>query len=223
MADIERLLASFPHEPRYLSFEAQTLEDLRRPLDAAHAWELYAESAPFPTEACPHMGRDYAQAGFPELGLDAHRRCLAMDPSQPDLMLYLALALERAGRDGEALPLLDKLLERSPSYGDALAAKARILRRRGDVEGSERALSSLLAPGAEPSPDVLLAAAMNELELGRPQRARELLETAIKTSPQYADLYRVRLRAENAMKDSAAAARTRATLAGLESGAETPP
>lgn len=213
---VERLLASYPHDPRYLSFEAQSLELLHRPLDAARAWELYVESAPFPTEACPMMGRDYEKAGFTQLGLDAHRRCLALDPSKSDLLLFLALAYERAGRDGDALPLLEKLLTRSPGYADALLAVARIHLRRGDVEGADRIVRGLMPTGAEPDADVLLTAAMIELERGRPERARALLEPAIKAKPGYADLYRVRLRAENAMKASGFAARTRAVLADLE-------
>ena len=216
---VERLLASSPHEPRYLSFEAAALELQHRPLDAAHAWELYAESAPFPTEACPMMGVDYENAGFPALGLDAHRRCLALDPSNADLLLYLALGLERAGRDDEAQPFLDKVLVINPAYVDAILAEARIQLRRGDLDAADRFIRSSMSPGVEPSPDIRLTAALIELARGRPARARQLLAPAIKAKPNYEDLYRVRLRAENAMGDSGAAAQTRAILAELERGA----
>jgi len=212
---VRRLLASYPGEPRYLGFQAEILELARRPLDAARSWELFLRVAPFPADACPSLGRDYVLAGLAARGLDADRRCLALDPSKPDLMISYALALERARRDAEAEPLLAGALKQNPNDADAVAALARLLVRRGDLDAAEKITAAALAvsPG---NSDVLLAAARVSEERGDFKAARERLELAIRRSPDYGDLYRALAKVLAKAGDDAGAGRARAAAAAAD-------
>lgn len=212
---IGRLLAAFPHEPRYLSFEAETLERAGRPLEAARSWELYVKSAPFPTEACPSLGKDYAAAGLADAALDAHRRCLALDPTKTDLMVYLAGALMRAGRDAEAAEVYAQAARRSPDDPDATLGAARLALKREDAASAETAVEPILKANPDNS-DVLVVAAQVAFAKKDDARARTLLLHAAEVSPRYTDVFRLLLRAQNALGDAEGAAKTRRSLAELE-------
>jgi tetratricopeptide (TPR) repeat protein len=214
LSAVRRLLASFPHEPRYLSFEAQELERLGRPRDAARAWELFMLSAPFPTDACPSLGDDYARAGRADLALEAHRRCLALDPSKPDLMVYYARALENAGREDEAAALAAEALAADPRDADAATLVIRVRLKKGDLAAAKAASDALLAVRPDDT-DALLSAALVARAGNDLPRARALLTRAIRASPGYADLYRVLITVEHMQGDEAAAAKTTDELAEL--------
>ncbi|MDE2490303.1 MAG: tetratricopeptide repeat protein, partial [Elusimicrobia bacterium] len=202
LSAVERLLASFPNEPRYLELEAQELENAGRFRDAARSWELYLRTAPFPTEACATLGRDYARAGLPERQIDADRRCLALDPSKTDQMVTLGLALERADRDREAESLLREALARAPNDADAGVGLIRLLLKRGALAEARARSAGLLASQPDDT-DVLLSAAQVARAAGDLPRARALLEKAIRASPGYEDLYRVLAGVESQQGDAA--------------------
>ncbi|NNN04649.1 MAG: tetratricopeptide repeat protein [Elusimicrobia bacterium] len=208
---VERLLASFPAEPRYLSLEAEDLERLQRPLDAARSWELFMKSAPFPTDACPRLGRDYEAAGLPEAALDAHRRCLSLDTTQVDLMIYLARALRRAGRYEEATSLYARAARRAPKDLDATLGPILIDIRRGQTRRAEAALAPLEAR-APRNCDVLLVRGRLSLKENRPARARDALEQAARLCPGYPEVLRDLLRAQTVLNDAEGARRTQADL-----------
>ena len=219
---VQRLLVSFPHDPRSLSLEADALEHIKRPGDAARAWELYAESAPFPTEACPNLGRDYENAGDPEGGLSAYRRCLALEPSKVDLMVMLGLALDRAGHDAEAEALLNQARIHAPNDRDATTGLAHLLYKRGDLDGADVLTAATL--NRDPAnTDALVVAAQIALARKNYPQARGYLERALVSSPTYLDVYRLLLRAQNAQGDFEAAAKTRSRLVELQSAAKKVP
>lgn len=211
------LLAAYPGEPRYLGLQAEVLELSRRPLDAARSWELFLKVAPFPTDACPAIGRDYEKAGLPARGLDADRRCLALDPSKPDLMVSYALALERDGRGDEAEPLLKEALRQDSKDADAAVALARLLLNRKDLDGADEILRGMLALHPDDS-DVLLMAARAREERGDLKAARGYLETAVRSSPGYADVRRVLARVLAKSGDDDGARRERAAAADIDAG-----
>lgn len=208
---VERLLASFPAEPRYLSMEAEDLEKLQRPLDAARSWELFMKSAPFPTDACPRLGRDYEAAGLPDAVLDAHRRCLALDPDQVDLMIYLARALLHADRIEEASSLYARAARRAPKDMDAMLGPILIDIRRGRTRRAESALAPIEAR-APRNCDVLLVRGRLALKERLPARARDALARAARLCPGYPEVLRDLLRAQTALNDAAGARRTQAAL-----------
>ncbi|MFI5344898.1 MAG: tetratricopeptide repeat protein [Elusimicrobiota bacterium] len=209
IGDVRRLLASYPGEPRYIGFQAEVLEQSRRYLDAARSWELYMTVAPFPTDACPSLGPDYVKAGRDADALDAERRCLALDPSKPDLMIPYALALERADRDAEAESLLMDALKRNEKNSDFAVALSRLRLKKGDVEGAAKLIDAVL-PGDPENTDLLLSAARVSQARGDLKTARDRLDAAIKLSPGYADLYRVLAQVLEQGGDAAGARKARA-------------
>jgi predicted Zn-dependent protease len=218
LSAVGELLAAYPGEPRYLGLQTEILELAHRPLDAARSWERFLLVAPFPTDACPAIGRDYSKAGLPERELDADRRCLALDPSKPDLMVYYALALERAGRGAEAEPLLREALRQDPKDADAAVALARLRITASDLDGADAILAPMLALHADDS-DVLLMAARVREERGDLQGARALLERAVLSSPGYADVRRILARVLAKAGDDEGARRARAAAASIDAGA----
>ena len=215
---VARLLAASPGEPRYLAFQAELFELAHRPLDAAKSWELYLRVSPTPAEACPSLGKDYVQAGLRERGLDADRRCLALDPSKSDLMVPYALSLERAGRDAEAAPLLREVLRRSPDDADAAVILSRLALKKGDVAEAARIVGEAMKYRPEDS-DVLLAAARVAEARGDLREARGRLEAALRASPGYADVHRTLARVLANSGDAEGARRARAAAAEIEAGA----
>jgi tetratricopeptide (TPR) repeat protein len=186
LADVARLLRASPREPRYLSLRAALVGRVEGPAAEAAAWEEYAAVAPFPTEACPALGRAYGRAGAPEKALDAHKRCLSWDPTNVDLRLAYARALSAAGRDAEAEALYRGILKDAPADDDAALLLGGLLLRRGDAKGAA-ALIEPLAARKPDDPDALLFAAMLDRERGDLARAETRLRRVLVLSPGYAD------------------------------------
>lgn len=208
----DKLLRVSPREPRYLALKAELLGLAGDARAEAAAWEDYAAVAPFPTEACPALGRAYERAGDAARGLEAHRRCLSWDPGKADLKLWYGRALEGAGRAAEAEPLYHDILETSPRYSDAALFLGRIRLRRDDVAGAAQLIEPVLAR-APKNPDALLFGALLERRRGRPDKAKELLRRGIELSPDYADLHLVLAGILEGQGDAAGAAKHRARAA----------
>ena len=64
---------------------------------AASMMELYMDRAPVGSGACPTIGDTYVAAGEPRKALDSYRRCMEVEPSNPDHVLAAGLMLERIG------------------------------------------------------------------------------------------------------------------------------
>jgi len=186
-ASLKPLLQTFPDNPMYLALSAETHRQLHQPAEEASDWERYIKVAPQPAEACPALGRAYEAMGLPDKALDAHRRCLAMDPTKSDLMLYLALALERRREMVEAEKWYRATLARSPGYGDAQIGLARVLIFRGRIREAET-LSQTALHDTPDNTDALLVGAMIAEKKRRPQQGVLLLEKALRLSPNYEDL-----------------------------------
>jgi tetratricopeptide (TPR) repeat protein len=117
--EVQSLLRYFPQDSTYLSREARVYEGLEDWAAAARVYELALSVSPEPTESCPMLGYAYSKQGLEDKALDAHRRCLALQPGNSDMRIYYALALERAGRYQEAHDLFALVLADAPSYKDA--------------------------------------------------------------------------------------------------------
>ena len=80
----------------YLKQLATIYGQLGRSREEAEAWESFVASAPSPEEACPYIADAYVRQGLVKASVDAFERCLVFDPDNPDAMLSLARAIERA-------------------------------------------------------------------------------------------------------------------------------
>jgi len=204
---LDPLLEAFPENPLYLSLLAESFMATGQFASSAAAWERFIPVAPFSIDACPGLGRAYEALEKNTEALDAHRRCLAMDSSKSDLMLYLALSVERNGTRGEAERLFRSVLARSPGYGDAQLGLARVLIRNGDLRQAEPLVIRALADSPE-NPDALLVAAMMAEKKNDPDTGIRHLTKAIRINPRYKDLYTVMARIYASKGDTAATART---------------
>ncbi len=187
LKSLEPLLQAFPDNPQYLSSSAENLGKLGRFAESAATWEKFVRVAPFPADACPHLGNAYESAGHQDKALDAHRRCLAMDPSKSDLMLFLGLALERRGQIEEAAKLYRTVLHQSPTYSDARIGMARIKLRQGNIQEADALAQQVLITSPRNS-DALFVSALIAEKRDRPQEAIALLQKAIDIAPAYQEL-----------------------------------
>lgn len=217
LALVHRLLRSFPDSHIYLEFEAENYGLLGDARSEAAAWELYMQVAPFPTTACPQLGRAYSRLGFSDKAFEAHRRCLSLYPSNPDLMLYYALALQGRDRPDEAEKLYREILADYPGYHDAAIGLGRNLLRRDRLAEAEEILGPVVEK-AKTNPDALLAGAELAEKKGNRPLAKERLRAAIALSPSYADLYRVLGRLCERDGDREGARRAYEALVKLEPG-----
>lgn len=131
---VHRLLQSFPEDSIYLNRQAEIYNRLGDYRSESAAYELSLSLSPTPTESCPAIGRSYAKQGLKEKALDADRRCLALEPTNCDLQIFYALALERNGRYEEARKGFEATLALAPNYKDAADGLARVKARISKAE-----------------------------------------------------------------------------------------
>lgn len=217
LSAVGRLERSYPREPRYLDLEAGARAALGDRSGEARTWELYLRWAPTPAEACPRLGQAYEALGSSELALDAHRRCLALDPEKADLRFFYARALIAAKRPVQAEPILESILHEHPGYDDAALLLGRLRLDRGQTASAALLIEPALARHPT-SPDPLLSGALVDLERHDLPRARRRLLLAMKSAPAYADLYRVLARVCDAAEDAACSERARGAVRDLEAG-----
>lgn len=186
LAAVRRLLRASPREPRYLALRAELAGKAEGPAAEAAAWEAYASVAPFPTEACPMLGRAYDRAGEATKALDAYRRCLDWDPTKADQRLAYAKALAAAGRGAEAEELYRRVLRDTPDYDDAALLLGGLLLRRGDAAGAAKLIEPVAARRKD-DPDALLFSAMLARDRGDLAGAETRLRRVLSLSPDYED------------------------------------
>ncbi|MBI5433894.1 MAG: tetratricopeptide repeat protein [Planctomycetes bacterium] len=86
-----------------------------------------------------------ASAGRAEEARACYERARALDPTEPAVQTNLAGVLNQLGRHGEALKLLDPLLERVPHAEAALLNRARARAALGELAGARTDLETLQA------------------------------------------------------------------------------
>jgi serine/threonine-protein kinase len=101
----------------------------------------------------PVIGADsglvaYYRRDFPE-SITRYRRVLEIDPGFSQAQLGLALALSQDGRHGEAIAILEELVDRSHRAPPALAALGFAYGRAGRTEQARAILDELLAAARE--------------------------------------------------------------------------
>lgn len=182
-----KLHDAYPSSHIYVEQLATTYHHLKRPVEEAALWEEYLLKAPHPGGACPHLGFAYRAQGKEDKAIDAFERCLALDPDDPDSILYLALANERAGRAEKAAELYKRGLTLAPEYADLRLGLARIGLRNGRV-GEARAAALHVLKSSPDNTDALLVAGLACLRTGETAKARTYLERGLELSPGNSDL-----------------------------------
>ena len=105
----ELLLAQVPDEPYFhnnLAWSYQQLGDGRALMHAEYAYEL----EPNDGEIADTLGWVLTSRGEAERGVALLRDAHILRPGDPEIAYHLAYALSRTGREGEAVTLLERLL-----------------------------------------------------------------------------------------------------------------
>jgi tetratricopeptide (TPR) repeat protein len=117
------LRTGFPREPEVLVWLAAIHHGLHDDRAEAAAWEEYLRMSSVPAAACPALPDAYTRIGSTSKALAAFERCLQQSPNDPDRMVDLAAAYEKAGRANDAVELYRQAAALDP-YDPALAEYA---------------------------------------------------------------------------------------------------
>ena len=174
-----RLTRAYPRNHVYQHQLAGVYQRLGQPDREALALERFVASSPVPFEACPRLGQADRELGRAADALRAFERCVAFAPDDPDMLLFHALALERAGDDRRAGELYRKAATLAPRYPDVAFGGGRVALRAGRA----REALELVRPALERDPDSadgLLVAGLASLRLGELGAARAYLERGLR-------------------------------------------
>ena len=219
---VDKLLSAYPRDGRYLELQATAFNGLKDYRSEAASWEQYFAWSPAPLEACPRLGRAYERLDAGPKALDAHRRCLELDPEKTDLQLDYARALASAGRAAEAASIYESILKNYPGYLDAALFLGRLKLDSGDTAGAAALIEPVITVRPDNS-DPLLFGALVDLETKNYARAESRVRRAIKESPRYTDLYRVLARICDARSDDACSDAARLGARALDRGGDPVP
>ena len=124
-----------------------------------------------------------------------YRQLLEQAPAHGPARLQLAKVLHCQGRDGEALAMLDALLDGPLEASTHLRARAHtnrgaLLQLRGDLDAAQRdhGKALILEPDLKIAGDNLLALALLLRSQGRSHQALEALRVILRATPQRPDL-----------------------------------
>jgi len=184
---VRKLHDAYPSSHIYIDQLATVYRHLNRPEEEAALWEEYLLKAPRPEEACPRLGLAYRASGQEDKAHDAFERCVAINPDDPDSILYLALSHERAGRAEKAAALYERGLALAPDYSDMRLGLARIGLRGGRAREAKAAALGVLKRSPD-NTDALLVAGLACLRIGEPTEAKTYLKRGAELSPGNADL-----------------------------------
>jgi tetratricopeptide (TPR) repeat protein len=118
LAPTLKLVEALPGQPVFLERLALIYQGLDRPGDEARVWEEFVDASATPIDGCPMLAEAYRRSGADAAALDAYERCLAFDPKNVDMLLYLGQAYLRAGRRDAARQALEQGRGYANQYAD---------------------------------------------------------------------------------------------------------
>jgi tetratricopeptide (TPR) repeat protein len=170
---------------------ARAAEDALRRGDYAAAMN-YAQRI---TQSAPNDPRNWFLLGYAarlagqyRVSLDAYTRGLARQPNSVEGLSGMAQTYMRMGRADEAKRLLLEVIAANPRRAIDLALAGELLMQSGDLPGAISLLerSDVIQP--LPHTDLMLAIAY--MKGKQPEKAKQLLDRAMKRSPNSTDVFR---------------------------------
>lgn len=194
LVELERLQRTSPRYPQLSLFEMRVLltafQESRDPALLSRAESALDRAGAVAPEGDPRVLIQQAHlariAGDSEAAEQALATLERLHPGNVRADYQRARWLEKGGHTAAALALMERVLERLPSYGYFIDYSG-MLSRSGDIAGARRALEAAL----ERLPnhyEALSRLAQLELMSGSPQRAAELYEALVERSPESAEL-----------------------------------
>ncbi len=151
-------LSGSRNQPAIIPFTApespgNTLPENHPPIEAANrlmALEQMIAEDPQNADLRTQIANIYYDLGQYDRAADYYRQSLSLRPQEPNVETDLATCLFYAGRHGEALEILDKVLEYSPGFRQAMFNKGIVLiSGQKDVESGIAVWEELLQSDPE--------------------------------------------------------------------------
>jgi tetratricopeptide (TPR) repeat protein len=137
--------------------------------------------------------RAYARGDGPRALLLAWR-ILEKEPAWPPALHLAGVVYYRLRRHGDAVVALEAFLAAAPAEVEMARAMGHSLYALGRFERAREVYGAILEQEEEPTPQVLLGAALCEYRLGRPDPAAELLDRCLAAAPRDASAWNWRAR-----------------------------
>ncbi len=184
---LRRGLALAPEHAQARLALAKVLVSSHRYADALAEVDRYAERAGVAAQGFGgHYVRGLALRHLdrPEEAAAELRSAVEMNPGHADALFNLGAVLAKMGADHEAAALLAKAAGLQPENPDIRYRLSGVLRRTGDVVGAERHIAAFRELRDRMQRDSRLAVLMQQAErsmaLGKPGKAKELYQQAIR-------------------------------------------
>lgn len=178
-----RYAAELVESPMVLIRRANRLNDAGRPLRAIAAYEAALRLQPTNSTAGINLAGALLKVRRPREARRIAEEVAARGDDSRELRYNLAVAQARTGATNEALKIVQTWRQDQPDDALALQLEATVRESSGDWAGAQAALEQYLQrkPGAVPT---VVRLARLQARGGKPEDARQTLETAFQRSPQ---------------------------------------
>ena len=147
------------------------------------------------TQTAPNDARNWFLLGYTarlagrySISLDAYNRGLAKDPNSVEGLSGMAQTYMRMGRSDEAKKLLLRVIAANPRRAVDLSLAGELFMQSGDLAQATTLLER--SEAVQPAPHNELLLAMAYMKQKQPEKAKQLLDRAMKRSPNSADIFR---------------------------------
>ncbi len=143
-----------------------------------------------PSDACNWflLGYTARLAGKSQVSLDAYQKGLALKPNSVEGLSGMAQTYIRMGKADEAKKLLLQVIAANPRRATDLAMAGELFMQSGDLGRAQNLLER--AEGVQPTPHAELLLAITYMKEKQPEKAKQLLDKAMKRSPRNTEIFR---------------------------------
>jgi tetratricopeptide (TPR) repeat protein len=143
-----------------------------------------------PSDACNWflLGYTARLAGKSQVSLDAYQKGLARKPNSVEGLSGMAQTYIRMGKADEAKKLLLQVIAANPRRATDLAMAGELFMQSGDLARAQNLLER--AEGVQPTPHAELLLAITYMKEKQPEKAKQLLDKAMKRSPKNTEIFR---------------------------------
>jgi tetratricopeptide (TPR) repeat protein len=143
-----------------------------------------------PSDACNWflLGYTARLAGKSQVSLDAYQKGLARKPNSVEGLSGMAQTYIRMGKADEAKKLLLQVIAANPRRATDLAMAGELFMQSGDLSRAQSLLER--AEGVQPTPHAELLLAITYMKEKQPEKAKQLLDKAMKRSPRNTEIFR---------------------------------
>ncbi|HET8890533.1 MAG TPA: tetratricopeptide repeat protein [Candidatus Angelobacter sp.] len=143
-----------------------------------------------PSDACNWflLGYTARLAGKSQVSLDAYQKGLARKPNSVEGLSGMAQTYIRMGKADEAKKLLLQVIAANPRRATDLAMAGELFMQSGDLPRAQSLLER--AESVQPTPHAELLLAITYMKEKQPEKAKQLLDKAMKRSPRNTEIFR---------------------------------